>query len=282
VPRFSPTREGYRKASIQHVTEKLKALILGDVVGQPGCRALFVGLADLVKSYGADIVVVNGENAADGFGMKPEIAERFFESGVHAITSGNHIWQRREIFPMLQTHDRLLRPENYPAGVPGKGHCLVSVRDIPVLVANLEGRVNLSPLRCPISVGKALIKQFRSKVKVILVDFHAESVDEKEAFALSIDGEVSAVLGTHTHVQTADERILSRGTAYITDIGMIGPSESVIGMKRETAILRCLSQMPLKMEVQNSPAEIMGVFVEIDAATGKAVRIERVRQQSPI
>ncbi len=263
------------------MADKLRALILGDVVGQPGCRALFVGLAGLVRKYDADLVVVNGENAAEGFGMTPEIAERFFKSGVHVITSGNHIWQKKEILPTLQANDRLLRPENYPVGVPGKGHCMLSVRDIPVLVVNLEGRVNLSPLRCPFAVGKSLVKQFRSKTRIVIVDFHAESVEEKEALGIYLDGEVSAVVGTHTHVQTADERILPRGTAYISDIGMIGPEGSVIGMRRETAVMRSLSQMPLKMEVQNSPAEIMGVFIEIEAG-GKAARIERVQEKSAV
>jgi metallophosphoesterase (TIGR00282 family) len=260
----------------------LRVLVLGDVVGQPGCRALFVGLSDLVRRRGADLVIVNGENAADGFGMTPEIADRFFKSGVHVITSGNHIWQRREILPMLQANDRLLRPENYPPGVPGKGTCTLTVRDIPVLIVNLEGRVNLSPLRCPFTVGRALVKQFRSRGRAIIVDFHAESVDEKEALGMALDGDVSAVVGTHTHVQTADERILRKGTAYITDIGMIGPSDSVIGMRKETAVLRGISQMPLKMEVQNTAADIMGVYLEIDAASGKALRIERVREKSPL
>jgi metallophosphoesterase (TIGR00282 family) len=263
------------------VADTLRALVLGDVVGQPGCRALFVGLAGLVKSYDVDLVVVNGENAADGFGLTPEIADRFFKSGVHVITSGNHIWQRKEILPALQTNDRLLRPENYPAGVPGKGHCMLSVRDIPVLVLNLEGRVNLSPLRCPFQVGKSLVKQFHSKARIVIVDFHAEAVEEKEALGIYLDGEVSAVVGTHTHVQTADERILARGTAYISDIGMIGPQDSVIGMRKETAVMRSLTQMPLKMEVQNSPAQIMGVFLEIDAG-GRAIRIERVREKSAV
>jgi 2',3'-cyclic-nucleotide 2'-phosphodiesterase len=265
----------------------LKALILGDIVGQPGCRALFVGLPELAHRLAADLVIANGENAADGFGLTPDIAERMKASGVHVITTGNHVWQKREICTLLQTSDTVLRPENYPVisgagALPGKGHCIVTVRDIPVLVINLEGRVNLSPLRDPMQVGKALLKQFRSKVKAVIVDFHAESVDEKEALALFLDGEVSAVVGTHTHVQTADERIFSGGTAYITDIGMTGPVDSVIGMKKETAISRSLTQMPLKMEVQNSPAEIQGVLLEIDTATGRAVSIERVRQLSSV
>ena len=269
------------------MTQTLKALVLGDVVGQPGCRAIFIGLPELVRRLGADLVIANGENAADGFGLTPDIAERIFKSGVHVITSGNHIWQKREIYPLLQTNDTLLRPENYPViqgpgAIPGKGHCIVTVRDMPVLVINLEGRVNLSPLRDPLQVGKAVVKQFRSRVKAVIVDFHAESVDEKEALGLSLDGEVSAVIGTHTHVQTADERILAGGSAYITDIGMTGPVDSVIGMRKETAIARSLTQMPLKMEVQNSTAEIQGVLLQIETSTGKCVHIERVRQLSTV
>jgi 2',3'-cyclic-nucleotide 2'-phosphodiesterase len=262
--------------------DKLRALILGDVVGQPGCRALFVGLTALIKKTGADLVIANGENAAEGFGMTPEIAESFHKSGVHVITSGNHIWQKREILTSLQTDDRLLRPENYPNGVPGKGYCILPARGESVLIVNLEGRVDLSPLRCPFATAKSLIKQFKSKVRAIIIDFHAESAEEKEALAIYLDGEVSAVVGTHTHVQTADERILKGGTGYITDIGMTGPSGSVIGMKKETAIARCLSQMPLKMEVQDSPAEIMGVVLEIDVSTGKTTDITRIKEMSAV
>jgi hypothetical protein len=210
-----------------------------------------------------------------------------YASGVHVITSGNHIWQKREIYPLLQTSDTLLRPENYPVisgagAIPGKGHCIVTARDLPVLVVNLEGRVNLSPLRDPFQVGRSIVKQFRTRVRAVIVDFHAEAVEEKEAMGISLDGEVSAVVGTHTHVQTADERILPGGTAYITDIGMTGPRDSVIGMKKETAIARSLTQMPLKMEVQNSPGEIRGVLLEIDTATGKALSIERIHQLSAV
>jgi metallophosphoesterase (TIGR00282 family) len=269
------------------VSRALRALVIGDVIGQPGCRALFIGLPDLARRLEADIVIANGENAADGFGLTPEIAERMLKSGVHVITSGNHIWQKREIYPVLQMNDAVLRPENYPViagpgAIPGKGHCIVTVRDIPVLVINLEGRVDLAPLRDPLTVGRSLLKQFRSKVRAAIVDFHAESVDEKEALGLYLDGEATAVVGTHTHVQTADERILPAGTAYITDIGMTGPIDSVIGMKTEIAIARSLTQMPLKMEVQNSPAEIQGVILTIDASTGRATGIERVRQRSTV
>jgi len=269
------------------VARALKVLILGDIVGQPGCRAVFLGLPELARRLDADLVIANGENAADGFGLTPDIADRLFASGIHVITSGNHIWQKREIYPLLQTRDTLLRPENYPVlqgagAIPGKGHCIVTVRDIPVLVINLEGRVNLSPLRDPLQVGTSLLKQFRSRVKAAIVDFHAEAVEEKEALAIHLDGEASAVVGTHTHVQTADERILTGGTGYITDIGMTGPLDSVIGMKKETAIARSLSQMPLKMEVHNAAAQIEGVLMEIDASSGRALSILRIRQPSAI
>ena len=264
------------------MADTLRVLAVGDVVGQPGLRALFTGLGDLVRRTGADLVVANAENAADGFGLEPAGAERLFACGVHVITSGNHIWQRREIWPMLETRAELLRPENYPPGVPGHGHCIVTVKDTAVLVLNLEGRVNLSPLRDPFATGRSVLRQARGKARVAIVDFHAESVEEKEALAAWLDGEAAAVIGTHTHVQTADERLLPKGTAYLTDIGMTGPVEGVIGMRRDTAIHRALSQMPLKMVVQEGPSEIQGCLVTVDARTGRATAIERVRERSAV
>jgi len=235
-----------------------------------------------VRRLGADLVVANAENAADGFGLDPAAADRLFACGVHVITSGNHIWQRREILPMLDARPELLRPENYPPGVPGHGHCVVTVRDVSVAVLNLEGRVNLSPLRDPFAVGRSVLRAAKGKARVTIVDFHAESVEEKEALAAYLDGEASAVFGTHTHVQTADERILAKGTAFIADIGMTGPVEGVIGMRRETAIHRSLSQMPLKMTVQEGPAEIQGCLIAVDVRTGRATAIERVRERSAV
>jgi metallophosphoesterase (TIGR00282 family) len=264
------------------MAETLRVLAIGDVVGQPGQRALFAGLGDLVRRLGADLVVANGENAVDGFGLDPPAAERLFACGVHVITSGNHIWQRREILPMLEARSELLRPENYPTGVPGHGHCIITVKDTPVLVLNLEGRVNLSPLRDPFATGRSVLRGARGKARVAVVDFHAESVEEKEALAAWLDGEAAAVFGTHTHVQTADERLFAKGTAFIADIGMTGPVEGVIGMRRETAIHRSLSQMPLKMVVQEGPAEIQGCLVTIDVRSGRATAIERVRERSAV
>ncbi len=231
-----------------------------------------------MKRTHADVVVVNGENAEGGYGLLPEGMSNFFKYGVDVITSGNHIWQRREIYPFLDSESRLLRPENYPDGVPGKGTCVVEKKGLRIGVLNLEGRMHLAHLRDPFQVGREAAHRLARETKVILVDFHAESVEEKEALGLYLDGQVSAVVGTHTHVQTADERILPGGTAYITDIGMTGPSDTVIGMKRETALRRSLTQMPIKMEVEDRPGVVMGVILEIDAETGKAVDIQRIFQ----
>jgi metallophosphoesterase (TIGR00282 family) len=249
------------------------------VVGPPGCRALFVALPALAKQTRADLVVANGENAAEGLGLTPEIAGSLFQSGVDVITSGNHIWQRREILPLLETDGRILRPENYPPGVPGKGHLLLNRRETPVAVVNLQGLQHLPSIRCPFATGAELVRRLRSRTKVIIVDFHAESLEEKEALALHLDGQVSAVIGTHTHVQTADERVLPGGCAYLGDAGMTGPREGVIGMKREISIRRSLTQIPIKMEVDASEPLIMGALVEIDAAGGKAMSIQRICQE---
>jgi 2',3'-cyclic-nucleotide 2'-phosphodiesterase len=264
------------------VTETFRVLLLGDVVGKPGCRALFACLPSLSRELAADMVVANAENAADGFGLTPEIAQGLFAAGVTVITSGNHIWQKREILPALDADGRILRPENYPQGVAGTGHWTGVVKDVSVFVLNLEGRVNLSPLRCPFVTGRALVRQMRSKAKVGIVDFHADCPQEKEALAIYLDGEISVLVGTHTHVPTADERVLPKGTAYITDLGMTGPVDSVIGMKKEIAVRRSINQMPLRNEVAETPAEIMGALVDVDARTGKALRIERVRRRSAL
>jgi metallophosphoesterase (TIGR00282 family) len=261
---------------------KITALVLGDVVGQPGCRALFTYLPALKKKYKADVVVVNGENASDGRGMSPENVDLFFRSGVDVITSGNHIWQDKEVYPLLEKEDTLLRPENYPLGVTGKGHCVVKVKDTAIGIINLEGRVFLSNLRCPFVVGSETVSRMRKEAKIIIIDFHAEWPEEKEALGIYLDGEISALIGTHTHVQTADERILPNGTAYITDIGMTGPENSVIGMKSGIVLEKNISQMPLRMEVSETQASIMGVVLNIDADTGKAISIERIWEKSAV
>jgi hypothetical protein len=260
--------------------ELLRTLILGDIIGQPGCRAIFISLKELINRTKADLVIANGENASEGRGIIPKDADTLFSAGIDVITSGNHIWQKKEIIPLLEAKTNMLRPENYPTGVPGTGHTIITKKGIPVAIINLEGRVFLSNLKCPFMVGKNLISQLAKQTKIIFIDFHAELVEEKEALACYLDGQISALIGTHTHMQTADERILPGGTAYITDIGMTGPEDSVIGMQIETSINRCLTQMPLKMEVVNNPAELQGVLIEVDIITGKAVSITRIKEKA--
>ena len=257
---------------------EIKVLVLGDVIGKPGSRAVFYNLKNVIKKTNADLVIANGENAYQGSGLVPELVRKFFNSGIHVITSGNHIWRKKEIYPLLDSEDRLLRPENYPKTVPGKGFCTINVKDIPVSVLNLEGKLNNARLPCPFQTAKQRIKKLKNMSPIIIVDFHAEIPQEKEALAIYLDGEISALVGTHTHVQTADERILPGGTAYMTDIGMTGPMESVIGVDPEVAIKRLVSQMPLKMEVVERPAVMMGVLITIDVQSGKATAIKRFKK----
>ncbi len=258
----------------------LTALLLGDVIGQPGSRALFIGLQKLVRAYGADLVVVNGENAAGGFGITPEDVKQLFSIGVNVITTGNHVWQKKEIYPLLDSEERLLRPANYPQGVPGHGSCVVQVRGREAAVVNLQGRLRMTNLQCPFLVGRDLVRKLRKRTPLIFVDFHAEATEEKEALGQYLDGEITALVGTHTHIQTADERILSKGTGYITDIGMTGPADSVIGIKKSIAVQRSLTQIPIKMEVAETAAMIQGVVIEADPKSGRTVSIRRVSELS--
>ena len=264
------------------VSKKIRALVLGDIVGQPGCRAVFIGLKSLIKKYKSDIVVINGENAADGFGITPEIASRIFASGAAVITSGNHIWQKREIYPLLNSDEPILRPVNYPSSVPGRGYVILDIKGTKVAVLNLQGRRDFGDLDCPFRIGLEYSKKLKSKANIIIVDFHAESASEKEALGIYLDGKVSAVLGTHTHVQTADERILPGGTAFLSDLGMTGPSDSVIGSDHTISVRRSLTQMPLKHEVADNPAVITGVVLDMDVSTGKCLSIERIKKVSSL
>jgi metallophosphoesterase (TIGR00282 family) len=260
----------------------IRVLILGDVIGKPGCRAIFGCLPSLKKTTKADCVIVNGENAHEGQGITPEICSMFYSAGVDVITSGNHIWQQREILPLLEKNERIIRPENYPVGVPGRGYCIISVKHVKVGIINLEGRVFLSTIRCPFLIGKEVVGRLKKETNIIIVDFHAEWPEEKEALAIYLDGSISALVGTHTHVQTADERILPKGTGYITDIGMTGPGVSIIGMNPDIVIKKNLSQMPLKMEVADKPADIMGVLLVINTENGKTISIERICKKSVV
>lgn len=249
-------------------------LLLGDIYGDPGCRVLFMKLQTLKKKYRADFVVVNGENAFKGFGIIPSQVVMLFGIGVDVITSGNHIWQQEDIYPYLDSQSSLLRPANYGNLVQGHGYV---VKD-NVCVINLQGRMNMPATDDPFKCAQDILKKLDSKVKTIFVDFHAESPEEKEAMGFFLDGKVTAVVGTHIHVQTMDEKILPNGTAYITDLGMCGPKGSIIGSDPELAIKRQLTQMPMKAQVLDAAAEIHGVCIRSDAETGKALSIERIAE----
>ncbi len=250
-------------------------LLLGDICGQAGSRALFLGLNTLVKDYRADMVVVNGENAAGGFGLSAALMEQFFSLGISVITSGNHIWQQDDILPFLDSEKRLLRPANYPPQAPGHGSVVVEVKGQKVAVLNLQGRQSMATIDCPFRVGLEQVQRLRKQTPVILVDFHAESTEEKEALGLYFDGKVSVVVGTHTHVQTADEKLLPQKTAYITDLGFCGPSKSVIGSDPQLSIVRQLTQMPIRSELADTAPVLQGVFIKIDPLSGHALSIER-------
>ena len=257
----------------------MRVLFFGDIVGRPGRTALATHLPSLQRRFEPDLVLANAENAAGGTGLTPEIAEELLDLGLDALTLGNHAWAKREIIEYLNENHRVLRPLNFPASPPGVGSCILQGRDGNSLgLISLHGRVFfLTHPDDPFSAGLAEARRMRSAgVNCILVDFHAEATSEKAALGWYLDGEVSAVLGTHTHVQTADERILPGGTAYITDIGMTGPVDSIIGVSVELALERFLTQMPVRFSSATGPAQVAGVALTLDNSTGRAAGIERI------
>ncbi len=257
----------------------LKILFIGDIVGRPGRRAIKELLPGLIVRYSPDLVIANGENSAGGFGITPSIYDELRELHVDVVTSGNHIWDRKEVCSFINDADYLLRPANYPSGVPGKGwlvfECASGVR---VGVVNLSGRVFMDEMDCPFRVGREIVEELGRITPVIVVDMHAETTSEKMAVGWFLDGRVSAVVGTHTHVQTADERVLPGGTAFITDTGMTGPVDSVIGIKKELVLERFLTRMPVRFDVAGGRTELQGVVIRIDPANGRAQGIERIRE----
>lgn len=258
----------------------MKILFVGDIVGRPGRQALKRRLDHLVDRHQVDLVVANGENSAGGFGLTAEIARELFALGIHVLTSGNHIWDKKEAFDLLERESRVLRPANYPPGLAGYGSGVFFVPDgTPVAVVNLEGRVFMNNLDCPFRAADRLLEGLRDRAKVILVDFHAEASSEKIAFGHYLAGRVSAVVGTHTHVQTADERILGGGTAFITDVGMTGSLDSVIGIQKEIAVEKFLKQVPMRFEVAKKHPVLCAVLLDVDADNGCARSIERIFQE---
>jgi metallophosphoesterase (TIGR00282 family) len=255
----------------------LRILFIGDIVGRPGRELVRRGLAALVEHHRVDIVIANAENAAAGFGITREIGDQILDWGVDVMTSGNHIWDKKEAIDYIGAEPRLLRPANYPAGVPGNGSYLARTEDgRPVGVINVMGRVFMLNIDDPFTVVLREIEAMRQRTHVIFVDFHAEATSEKIAMGWHLDGKVSALVGTHTHVQTADERILPRGTAYLTDVGMTGPHDSVIGVETEAALGRFLNGMPARFETATGNPRLNAVLVEADEKTGLAARIERL------
>ncbi|HZH17394.1 MAG TPA: TIGR00282 family metallophosphoesterase [Archangium sp.] len=261
----------------------MKVLFMGDVVGKPGVTAVRTLLPKLIARHSLDLVVANAENSEGGAGISPESAEALLASEVNLLTSGNHFWTKKQILPWVQDNPNLLlRPANYPKGAPGKGSTVIQTPDGRKLgVLNLEGRVNMKPLDNPFTVAPDLVAELRKQTPCILVDMHCEATSEKNAMGAHLDGKVSAVVGTHTHVQTADERILPGGTAYITDVGMCGPLDSVIGMKKESSIERFITLRHVPYELAKNLVYLQGVIIDMDDKTGKARSIERVREHLP-
>ena len=255
----------------------MKLLFVGDIIGRPGRRALQNILPRLVDHHRADFVIVNVENSAGGFGVNPEVMAEIADLPIDCFTTGNHVWDKKEGVELLNRDPRLLRPANYPEGNAGKGLYIgETAAGIPVAVINLEGQVFMSNVESPFRVADRLLQQIGSKAKVVFVDFHAEATSEKQALGFHLDGRVSAVVGTHTHVPTADDRILPNGTAYLTDAGMTGPYESVIGMRVDKVLKRFLLQTPSSFEVAKRDVRLAGVIIDIDEDTGKARGIERL------
>jgi metallophosphoesterase (TIGR00282 family) len=257
----------------------MRLLFLGDVVGKPGRRAVQRVLPQLIDREQLALVIANCENSADGVGIDPKSVEELLGAGVDVLTSGNHVWRRKEILSVIDDERRLLRPANFPPGVPGRGWTVCETADgTAVAVLNLIGRVFMDSVDCPFRLAETVLPELRARARTIVVDMHGEATSEKGAIGWFLAGRVSAVLGSHTHVQTADERILPGGTAYLTDAGMCGPIDSVVGVQRELAIRRFLSHMPVKFEVARGPVVVQGAFVDIDPATGQAQGIRRLRQ----
>jgi 2',3'-cyclic-nucleotide 2'-phosphodiesterase len=255
----------------------MNILFIGDIVGRPGRELIRKGLRTLIEHHGVDLTIANAENSAAGFGVTKDIGDALLDWGVDVMTSGNHIWDKKEVLPYIASEPRLLRPANYPAGVPGRGSYLAQTGDgRSVGVVNVMGRVFMVPLDDPFAVVLSEIEALRHKTRVIIVDFHAEATSEKIAMGWHLDGKATLVVGTHTHVQTADERILPNGTAYMTDAGMTGPHDGIIGMEREPSLARFLNSMPTKFEPASANPRLNGILVGADDKTGRATTVTRL------
>lgn len=254
-------------------------LFVGDIIGEPGRKTLEQVLPRLKAQYHPALTIVNAENAAGGFGLTPSVAQDLFRAGADVLTSGNHIWDKKQVLEIIDQEPRLLRPANYPEGVPGRGWGLfpASVPGPPIAVLNLEGRVFMHTLIDPFTLGKQLVQKLREQTPIVIVDFHAEVTSEKRALGWHLDGLASAVIGTHTHIQTADEQVLPQGTAYLTDAGMTGSRDSVIGVNKEEVLHRFLTQMPARFSPATGDCWLHGAVVEVDETTGLSRSITRLK-----
>lgn len=256
----------------------MKILFLGDVVGRPGRRLVQRLLPDLRRELSADLVIANGENAAAGNGITADTAGELFGAGVDVLTGGNHIWDKEEGVSLVDRDERIVRPVNYPPGTPGRGFAVFTAGGQRVAVISVLGRIFMHPVDCPFRGVDGALQKLAGQTSIIFVDAHAEATSEKMALGWYLDGRVSAIVGTHTHVATADERVLPRGTAFLTDAGMTGAHDSIIGVRKELALRRMLSSMPVRFQPADGDPWLNGALVEIDPATGRAKRIERIRR----
>lgn len=255
-----------------------RLLMIGDVVGRPGRRAVKENVPGLVRDEKIDLVIANGENSAGGNGITREVALELFSAGVDVITMGNHVWNKKDALNYLAKDNRIIRPANYPPGTPGWGYgCFKTKTGCTVCIINLSGRIFMPDLDCPFRCADKILEEIGEQSNIIILDFHAEATSEKVALAYYLDGKLSAVCGTHTHVQTADERILPGGTAFITDVGMTGPRDSVIGVKKDLVINKFITQLPVRFEVAGGLYQLNAVIIDVDDKTGRAISIRRIQ-----
>ncbi|MBA4603723.1 TIGR00282 family metallophosphoesterase [Thermoactinomyces mirandus] len=255
----------------------MRILMIGDIVGQVGRKAVATYLPKLNQMFSPDAIVANGENAAsNGRGVQREVVRELMDLGIQCITLGNHAWAQSEIFDFIDEEPNLIRPANFPAGTPGKGYTLLNLQSGKLAVVNLMGRTYMGTLDCPFRKMNEILEQIPGS-PYILVDFHAETTSEKQALAYFLDGSVSAIIGTHTHVQTADERILPKGTGYLTDVGMVGPYDSVIGMEKSAVVKRFITQMPIRFSVAKGREQFNAVLIDLDKQTKKTTKLTRIR-----
>lgn len=258
----------------------MKILFIGDIVGAPGREAIAQLLPGIKKELGVDFSIANAENAAGGSGITSKVAKELFDAGLNVLTSGDHIWKKSEIVEFIDREERIIRPENFPEGVPGRGRAVFKTESgVPVGVINLQGRVFMEPLDCPFKAASRAVEELSRETKVIIVDIHAEATSEKVALGWYLDGKVSGVLGTHTHIPTADEKVLPQGTGYITDVGMCGPLDSVIGRKVEDVLARFLTSLPMRFEVATENVTLQGALLDIDEKSGRCRSIARIQKK---